>query len=303
MLNKHLNRLLILQILFEQDMRKFSGHTLEQSLDYAAEVFLGKKIENKEEILDFLLALLERRELIDKIIEKASETWNLKKMSIVDRNILRLAVYELLYGDKQVAPSKVVINEAVELAKQFGGDKSYAFVNGVLGAVYRELGEPEGSLDFQKKDIPLEEMEIDKKGSAVVYSIDKNGVIRIGMVHDVFGYWTLSKGSIQEGESVEEGTRRAIKEETNWDIEILEKLGEGEYIAYPPERGPVRKQVSYFLGKSDYTKPQLKKERGGLDDVAWFSLDEISDLHIYEDVARMLIQAIPRILKREKKEE
>lgn len=215
-------------------------------------------------------------------------------MDIVDRNVLRIGMYELVFGDKKLVPEKVALNEAVELAKQFGGAKSGRFVNGVMGAVYRELGEPGKDFKVTKKfdNVPLEKMEIDEKGAAVVYSIDKQGVIRIGMVHDIFGYWTLSKGSIEKGESVEEGTVREVKEETNWDIVIEEKLGENEYIAYPPDRGPVRKQVQYFLARSGYTKPKLEQDSGGLDDVRWFELSEIPDLVMYEDVSQMLVKAI-----------
>ena len=138
-------------------------------------------------------------------------------------------------------------------------------------------------------------MPIDQKGSAVIYSIDDSGVIRFGMVHDVFGYWTLAKGTIEADETSEQGTIRKVKEETNWDVEIMSALGNNEYIAYPPERGPVRKQVTYYLAKSDYTIPVLEKGSGGLDDVRWFELSEISDLNIYEDVSQMLIKSIALI--------
>jgi N utilization substance protein B len=80
---------------------------------------------------------------LDDIIEKASPDWSLLKITMIDRNILRLGLYELLFGDLTKVPAKVAINEAVDLAKEFGGNKSSRFVNGVVGAVYREIGEPE----------------------------------------------------------------------------------------------------------------------------------------------------------------
>jgi N utilization substance protein B len=274
-------------------------------VEYIAQSFFSLPSQDYQDAVSFLEKLSQKREIIDEIIEKAAPEWPLTKMSVVDRNILRMGIYELLFVEKDVVPAKVAINEAVELAKQFGGPKSSKFVNGVIGAVYRELGEP-GKDEFPKKkmkDIPLEEMEIDKKGAAVVYSIDSNGVIRIGMVHDIFGYWTLSKGGIEKGETAEEGTVREVKEETNWDIKIENKLGENEYIAYPPERGPVRKQVQYFLGRSEYTKPILEKGTGGLDDVRWFDLNELSDLNIYDDVSKMLVKALEIILPEKEDEE
>lgn len=77
---------------------------------------------------------------IDKIIEKAAPEWPINQITIVDRNILRIGLYELLYANKEEVPSKVAINEAIELAKSFGGESSCKFVNGVLGTVYKELG-------------------------------------------------------------------------------------------------------------------------------------------------------------------
>ncbi len=79
---------------------------------------------------------------IDKIIEKAAPQWPLNQVAIVDRNVLRVGLYELLFGKRDEVPPKVAINEAIELAKSFGGESSGKFVNGVLGTVYREIGEP-----------------------------------------------------------------------------------------------------------------------------------------------------------------
>jgi N utilization substance protein B len=75
----------------------------------------------------------------------------------VDRNVLRLGIYELMFGDYQEVPPKVAINEAIELAKGFGGESSGKFVNGVLGTVYREMGEP------MKDDAKEEEDEGNRK--------------------------------------------------------------------------------------------------------------------------------------------
>ncbi len=79
---------------------------------------------------------------LDKIIEKSAPEWPLDQITITDRNILRLGLYELLLGDRNEVPPKVAINEAIELAKSFSGESSGKFVNGVLGTVYREIGEP-----------------------------------------------------------------------------------------------------------------------------------------------------------------
>jgi N utilization substance protein B len=80
---------------------------------------------------------------IDEIIEKTAPQWPLSQISIVDRNVLRIGLYELLYGDKKAVPPKVAINEAIELAKTFGGESSGKFINGVLGTVYKEIEKKE----------------------------------------------------------------------------------------------------------------------------------------------------------------
>ena len=294
MANRTLHRSILLQTLYEWDIQGLNNERIQNYLEYVVYSFNNLSEQDISELLDLAQNIGKKQVVIDEIIEKAAPDWPLAKISITDRNVLRIGLYELLFGDHQVVPPKVAINEAVELAKRFGGSKSNKFVNGILGAVYREIGEPGKDQVTKTKmpEVPFEEMPIDKKGSAVVYSIDEHGVIRIGMVHDIFGYWTLSKGGIEEGETTEEGTIREVKEETDWDISIVSLLGENEYIAYHPERGPVRKQVQYFLGKSDYTQPTLEVGSGGLDDVRWFELGEISDLNIYEDVSQMLIKSI-----------
>ncbi len=103
---------------------------------------------------------------IDKIIEKAAPQWPLDQIALVDRNVLRLGIYELLFGNRDEVPPKVAINEAIELAKTFGGDSSGKFINGVLGTIYREIGEP-GKDDAppkkeeaKKEETPTEEKEL-----------------------------------------------------------------------------------------------------------------------------------------------
>ena len=76
---------------------------------------------------------------IDDIIVKAAPEWPLEQITIVDRNVLRLGLFELIYENKEEVPPKVAINEAIELAKSFGGESSGKFINGVLGTVYNEL--------------------------------------------------------------------------------------------------------------------------------------------------------------------
>jgi len=298
MANRQLYRSILLQTLFEWDMRGYQNEMIPVYFEYILNSFnADTPIKDSKEMLELIQNIAKKHVVIDEIITKAAPDWPLVKIAMTDRNVLRYGLYELLFGDHDVVPPKVAINEAVELAKRFGGQKSNKFINGVIGAVYREIGEPGKDQSTKEKipEVPYEKMPIDQKGSAVIYSIDDNGIMRFGMVHDIFGYWTLAKGTIEENETSEQGTIREVKEETNWDVEIISALGNNEYIAYPPERGPVRKQVTYYLAKSEYTIPVLEADSGGLDDVRWFELSEISDLNIYEDVSQMLIKSITLI--------
>lgn len=88
---------------------------------------------------------------IDKIIENVAPEWPISQITIVDRNVLRIGLYELLFGNKKEVPSKVAINESIELAKSFGGESSGKFINGVLGTVYKEIEEREKKKKEEKE--------------------------------------------------------------------------------------------------------------------------------------------------------
>jgi N utilization substance protein B len=99
----------------------------------------GSGIEENEFINNLAHGVLEHQLQIDDIITKSAPEWPLNQITIVDRNVLRIGIYELLFGDKEQVPPKVAINEAIELAKGYGGDSSGRFVNGVLGTIFREM--------------------------------------------------------------------------------------------------------------------------------------------------------------------
>ena len=302
MANRHLSRSIVLQSLFERDFGS-------KSFDEAKEIFVRNAKEFAPGMGDFsfmetlLLGVLDKQKDIDLIIEKAAPDWPIDKISFIDRNILRIGLYELLFADRSQVPPKVAINEAIELSKTFGGETSSKFVNGVLGAVYKELGEPgkdETSADKKNKNqggpVLLENL-----GGAVVYA-KEGDEIYLALVHDVFGRWTLSKGKIgdneeNKNESIEEGTRREIKEELGLDITIKEKLGENEYIAYHPEKGKTKKHVVYFLAEAPFVD-LVPEKKGGLDDVRWFKLADILDLNFYNDILPLVTKAINILLKK-----
>lgn len=103
-------------------------------------------------------AVVTRRDEIDALLERFAPNWKVDSMTIMDRNILRLGAYELSFDDK--IPSKVAINEAIELGKTFGGDASGKFVNGVLGAIFKDMvasGTVKAADKEEKKDEVSEE--------------------------------------------------------------------------------------------------------------------------------------------------
>jgi N utilization substance protein B len=299
MANRHLSRSIVLQTLFEWDFAVSSEATPEDMLGRNIEEF-GPGLDDGDFMSLLFLGVVKKKAIIDEIIEKAAPDWPIEKISIVDRNILRIGLYELLFGDRTQVPPKVAINEAIELAKSFGGENSSRFINGVLGGVYKEIGEP-GKDDVSKKNHKHFETDpakfpIEKKAGAVVYAYN-NGDIYFAFVHDIFGYWTLSKGSIEDGENEEEGAIREIKEEMGLDMKIKEILGRNEYIANHPEKGKIRKQVVFFLAESEYVDIVLEKGTGGLDDARWFPLNEIPNLKMYDNMIPLLTKAIEILTK------
>ena len=101
----------------------------------------GPGLEDESFIWQLVTGVVEHLPETDKIIEKAAPEWPIDQITIIDRNVLRIGLYELLFGDKEAVPPKVAINEAIELAKSFGGESSGKFINGVLGTVFKEIGE------------------------------------------------------------------------------------------------------------------------------------------------------------------
>jgi N utilization substance protein B len=137
MASRHLSRSIAMQSLYEWDFSGKKGD-LEKIIKKNTEEF-GPGLEDTSLVWQIITGVVKHLFSINKIIEKAAPEWPIDQITIVDRNILRIGLYELLYADKAEVPPKVAINEAIELAKSFGGESSGKFVNGVLGTVYKEL--------------------------------------------------------------------------------------------------------------------------------------------------------------------
>ena len=301
MANRHLARSVVLQALFEYDSsggKLTSDQLLSRLADYGQE--FGTRDSDMPFMKNLLQTAVAKQNEIDEVIVRAAPEWPLDRIAAIDRSVLRLGLTELLFADRAQVPAKVAINEAIELAKSFGSASSGRFVNGVLGAVYVELGEPGKNEGGARKDVGQKpaKMPTEHLAGAVVYA-RSDGETYLAFVHDIFGHWTISKGRIEEGEDVRAGAIREIKEEMGLDIKIIQELGVNEYVANDSkiEGGKKRKRVSYFLAEAPFAELRLGPS-GGLDDAQWFPLSSVGDLNFYDDTLKIIVPAINELAKR-----
>lgn len=136
MSNRHLARTVAIQSLFEWDFRGQNNNDLE-AITKKNLTNLAPGLPDQKFIFDLVDGVKENLEAIDKTIVTYAPEWPLDQITIVDRNILRIGIFELTIASD--IPPKVSINEAIELAKTFGGSGSGKFVNGVLGSIYKDM--------------------------------------------------------------------------------------------------------------------------------------------------------------------
>ena len=152
MASRHLSRSVAMQSLYEWDFHGKADNELEKITEKNIEEF-GKGLESYDFIWAIVNGVKDNLEVIDKIIEKTAPEWPINQINILDRNVLRIGIFELLYENKDEVPPKVAINESIELAKNFGGENSRKFINGVLGTVYREIvGEEEEEVKTENNE-------------------------------------------------------------------------------------------------------------------------------------------------------
>lgn len=313
MSNRHLARTIAMQTFFEWD---FCGCT--EDLNALAERNM------KEFAPDFddngftkrlLKGVRKHWDEINVLIEKYAPEWPLQQITVCDRNVLRIGIYELKF-DAEVPP-RVAINEAIELAKTFGGDSSGKFINGVLGSLYKDMeasGEKisttasTGETDNARTE-GLEKAENEEKkeyaervpevnpvtgrreisAGGVVYRQD-GPTVMIALILDGYGKWTLPKGHIEEGESMEIAALEEVSEETGLrDVAIEMPLGMN-VLKVKTEQGLIEKPVHYYLIRT--IDQELHPEKsGGVRDAAWYTADEAVRTAGYPDARRMILKA------------
>ena len=141
MANRHLLRSIAMQSLYEWDFKGKKKEAIDEIMARNVQEF-GPGTEDVSFVHYLVKGVLKNQSKVDKLIEKCAPEWPLDQVTVVDRNVLRLGIFELVFGNYEEVPPKVAINEAIELAKTYGGESSGRFVNGVLGTIYREMGEP-----------------------------------------------------------------------------------------------------------------------------------------------------------------
>ena len=149
MATRHLIRTVILQSLYEWDFYN-RKHDLTAILERNINEF-SPDADEPEFAWKIMQGIIGHLENIDKVIVVAAPEWPLQKIAVIDRNILRIGIYELLHADSNEVPPKVAINEAVELAKNYGGPNSARFINGVLGTIYKEVANEEIEANGKKQ--------------------------------------------------------------------------------------------------------------------------------------------------------
>jgi N utilization substance protein B len=159
MSNRHLARTIAMQSLFEWDFKEKPKNALPDFMEYNFQEF-APEFSDHSFSKKIITGVLENFKKIDGYIIKYAPEWPIDQITTVDRNILRIGIYELVF-DPDI-PSKVAINEAIEIAKTYGGESSGKFINGVLGSIYKDMGQVIKSEDKEQKQAAPKKVEPEK---------------------------------------------------------------------------------------------------------------------------------------------
>lgn len=290
MASRYEQREVVIQTLFEADFNEsLDVQTTEAILDRNCQEFL--LLENAPEFaLNLAVGVVLKKDIIDQIIEKAAPEWPILKISIIDRALLRLGIFELLYGSEYNIPPKVAINESIELAKAFGGDNSRKFVNGVLGGIFKEMQDG-GQIE---QEAPKKEMKtVDLVGGCVFKQ--ENGVWKIGLIGDMFKHFTCPKGHVHEGGDKAEQLKEIVLREACVVCNPLDVVGENSYVADSSDV-ILRKRVTYFFAEAVTENQFVPSE--GIVSFGWYTEADLSTLKIYKDMKSIIKKAFDIMEKR-----
>src|SRR3989338_2374987 len=284
MANRHLARSLAMQALYKWDFNGCNNEKIDAAVEYVITEF-GPGLEEEGFVKMLVNGVLDKKKEIDTIIEKAAPEWPLEQIAMVDRNVLRVGIYELLFGDRNAVPQKVAINESIELAKSFGGETSGKFINGVLGTIYREIGEPMKDHIKTKPDEDLpEELLV---GAALINRNDKD--IKVLWLKDKYGFWVFPKGHLTlKDKNSATALKRELKKEIGiTDITVGEAVGDIEYVSKSTSKGKSKRKITYFIveTKTDKIEPS---ENSKIVETRWVFIKDPAPGDYYHDLDSIL---------------
>jgi len=296
MSNRHLARTIAMQSLFMWDFNGKKEADIKEIIKGNFSNFAPSFNDNGF-VEKLIKGVMKNLSEIDKHIIKYATEWPLDQITITDRNILRIGVYELVFSED--IPPKVAINEAIEIAKTFGGESSGKFVNGVLGAIYKDRPELEKTGGSQSGKSPKEGLMGERQFSVggVVYRRFPDG-LKIALILDGHGRWTFSKGKIKPGEDYKKALIRELGEEMGLkELKIGEKIGEIELIVRDPDSKPCPKTVYMYLVEAVDDKLSPAQNTGELSDAKWYDFDEAEKTLGYDKSQEVWQKAKKMILK------
>lgn len=280
MSNRHLARTLALQSLFQWDFNSQTGD-IDEITKYCSQEFAGD-FDDGGFTKDLVHGVIDKIKKLDKLIIKYAPEWPLDQITTVDRNCLRIGIYELKFD--LTIPPKVAINEAIELAKAYGGDASGKFINGVLGSIYKEMEDKGEKQNMEEK--------VEKKAyvGGVIYKVDK-GTIRVVVVQNKYKKWTLPKMAIGNNKEHKSVVLTEMTKITGLkDLEIIKYLNNIEYRIKRPKAIILEKMIHFYLLKTNDTELHNKSEEE-LEDVQWMLIDEAINKINYENTLELFKEA------------
>jgi len=294
MLTRRESRAVTLQTLFYLDFKNETNY--EEFYKYTLEDFFDAKEERGKEVkrvekddYSFNLGknILKKKDILDEVIKKAAPDWPLEKISFIDKNILRLGIYELLFNKEKI-PVPVAINESIILSQNFntkeGSDK---FIAGVMGSVLEASGIEE---DESRKWVEKEQK---SKFGFMPYFIDEDGGVKVGLVFNIFNKWTLPKGSVKGSfKNEEDAVRDIAKRKLNAEGNLKDNIGGHSYSAGIFNDKRVIKNINYFLFElTNKDEVKISPKLEGLNEIKFFDLKELKNVDTYEDILPLFEKA------------
>lgn len=281
MSRRHQSRELILKTLYNIDvLDDLKPYT---NIDYVIEIMnkvreIDSSIESKDDTeysKKIISAIVDRINTINDILTKAAPEWPIDKINIIDRNILRIGIYEILFASEEGTPPKVAINEAIELAKEYSGQKSFSFVNGVMGTIYKEI--------YNNTKIESNDHKENIKAIHIIecipYSVDKN-ILYIGMILDKNKKWCFPRLEENKDKNIEENILNVLNNKFT-SIESLNeytKLTDKNITLSKKEGEKIRENTIYYLVKMEYKIINTLDNTKSIS-VKWIKSNEIEKLN------------------------